>query len=460
MRFIYKIKKNIIEEQNNMKIVSPTLLKERAKVIQIFLIFLLLFSTNLEAETYSFDKIVKKTLSHNYKLKEMDENIYQSELLISKAYTFLQPIWNAGARFTVNNQETAITMPFFDQTTGQMGSKSMVINEKYAYGFNTTVNYTLLNLRAWPLVKVAKKMKSVRLLSKKMASLEIKFAIAQLYINSLILKKSNDINSIVKQNLENHLEFVKAKIELKNGIEIEKLRVETEIAKLETEISKTNGVLKQLKSQLASFMGIDNYNFDLEEISFEFPITKLNDMFKIATKERIENRLTKQQLNIEKLMLKNVYMKFFPTLYLQGAWNWNNSTGFTGEHSSWNINFMLNFSIYDGGIIYKELKEERSKIRAIRLKENSFNDKLKQSIKTILIDIDNKELSIKQIQNEIKLAKKSLELAKESYKLGVGKNIDVLDATLNMNVTLHKEMIEKLNRDFLFLKLKKELGKL
>ncbi len=418
------------------------------------------FTISLFGQSLSYNEIVKKTLKHNNKLKELQEQINQANILIEKSYTFLQPIWDLGGRFTINNEETAMSVPTTNPAGGAPIMKKVVLNEKYAWEVNSTVKYTLMNLRALPLVKVAKEMKEVKLLTQKIAKIEIKFAIAQLYLNALTIKEAIKVKKSIGENLNEHLKYIDAKLKLKEALEIEKTRFEIEISTNDIEIKKLEGSLRQLKSRLAILMGVDNYDFELTDLSFEFEVNELNKVFKIAQKSRIENKLNLKSLKIEKLMLKNIYMKFFPTLFLQAGWKYGNSANFAGDKSSWNINILLNFPIYDGGIRYKELAEERSKIRAVNYKIKQFNDDLKGEIKDILIDIDNTNLTIESIKKQEILVKKNLKQTEEAYKLGVRKNIDVLDASHNLQLISNNLVIQKLNKNLLYLKLKKVLGKL
>lgn len=426
----------------------------------LYILLSVFFTISLWGQKYSYNEIVKKTFKHNNKLKELQEQIKQSDILIEKSYTFLQPVWDLGARFTINNKEMSMSVPTANPAGGAPIMKKVVLNEKYAWELNSTVKYTLMNLRALPLVKVAREMKQVKLLSKKMAKIEIKFAIAQIYLNALTIKEAIKVKKEIKKNLNEHLKYIEAKLKLKEALEIEKTRFEIEISTNDIEIEKLEGSLRQLKSRLAILMGIDDYSFELTDLSFEFEVNELNKVFKIAQKSRVENKLNLKSLKIEKLMLKNIYMKFFPTLFLQAGWKYGNSANFTGDKNSWNINILLNFPIYDGGIRYKELAEERSKIRAINYKIKQFNDDLKGEIKNILIDIDNTNLTIESIKKQEILVKKNLKQTEEAYKLGVRKNIDVLDASHNLQLISNNLVIQKLNKNLLYLKLKKVLGKL
>jgi len=424
----------------------------------IYILLGLFLTISLWGQSLSYDEIVEKTMKHNNSLKELQEQIIQADILVQKSYTFLQPIWTLNGRYTINNKEVAMTMPIPDPNGGPPTESKIVMNPKYAYEISSTVNYTLMNLRALPLVKVAKEMKNVKLLSKKMATIEVKFALAQLYLNALTIKEGIKTQKLIEANLSKHLDFIKEKLKLKDAIEIEKTRAEIEIAKVKIEIKKMEGSLRQIKSRLAIFMGNDNYNFDFKDLNFEFAVGNLNKVFKIAQKSRLENKLNLKSLKIEKLMLKNIYMKFFPTLLVQAGWKYNNAGGFSGDKSSWNINFLLNFSIYDGGVIYKELAEERSKIRAINYKNKQFNDDLKGEIKTLLIDIDNINLTIEEIKKEEELVQKNLKQTEDAYKLGIRRNIDVLDASHNLKLLYNNMIIQKLNRNLAYLKLKKALG--
>jgi len=416
-----------------------------------FIVIPVLFSFNLFAITYNYDQIVKKALSHNYKLKEIQEQINQADLLIEKSYTFLQPTVDLSGRFTINDQE---------KTANIMGN-NVTTQDKYVYTGSATVNYTLLNMRAFPLVKVAKKSKEISTFSKEMAQQSIKYSIGEVYINILSLQDVIKVNELSIKNLEEHLKTIEARIELKDAVEIEKLRTEVEIAKVKTQIQQTQGTIEQMKSLLATMMGEAKYDFDIENISFESEIDEFSKIYNTAKSNRIENKISFKQIEIEKLMLDNVYAKYYPTLMMQGAYNWTSTTSFMSpDHDAWAIHFLLNFSLYDGGIRRQEIKEEKSKIIALNHQMENFNDSLKQEIKNILIEIKNIDLTIEKIQKEKELAQKNLELTEESYKLGVSKNIDIIDATHVLNLINLNETVEKLKKNLSFLKFKKAIGKL
>ncbi len=412
-----------------------------------FILIPVLFSFNLFAVTYNYDQIVKKALTHNYKLKEIQEQIYQADLLIEKSYTFLQPTVDLSGRFTVNDESVKVM-------------NTITMKEKYDYSGSATVNYTLLNMRAFPLVKVAKKSKEISTFSKEMIQQSIKYSIGEVYINILSLQDVIKVNELSIKNLEEHLKTIEARIELKDAVEIEKLRTEVEIAKVKTQIQQTQGTIEQMKSLLATMMGDASYDFEIENISFESEVDEFGKIYNTAKSNRIENKISFKQIEIEKLMLDNVYAKYYPTIMMQGNYTYNKTAGFSGDHDAWAINFLLNFSLYDGGIRRQEIKEEKSKIIALNYQMENFNDTLKQEIKNILIEIKNIDLTIEKIQKEKELAQKNLELTEESYKLGVSKNIDIIDATHTLNLINLNETVEKLKKNLSFLKFKKAIGKL
>ncbi|MBN2694107.1 TolC family protein [bacterium] len=416
-------------------------------------LILLILSTSIfsQSKNYTYQDIVKKIFDHNYKLKEIEEQIAQADILIEKSYTFLQPIVSANGRYTINDKETAMTMPNVGKIT---------ITDKYTYSFGANLNYTLLNLRALPLVKVAKKSKDISTLSKEIAELTIKEAVGEIFINILMLEEVIRVNELTEKNLLAHLELIKAKLEMKEVVDIEKLRLEVELAGNETQKQQTLGTIRQLKSTLAVMMGLDSEEFLIVPITFKEDIKTYDEFLNIAKANRKELKLKDVQLEIENHMLDNVYMQFYPNLALQAGWNWNSATGFTGEHDSWNINFVLNIPIYEGGMRFKDIKNEKSKIREIKFQKMAIEDDLKQEIKSIIIEIENHELTLKKIEREIELAKKSLELTEESYKLGVAQNIDVLDSTKIVQLTNLSLVSERLKLNQSYLKLKKTLGKL
>jgi len=152
-----------------------------------------------------------------------------------------------------------------------------------------------------------------------------------------------------------------------------------------------------------------------------------------------ENNVTIRQLKINKLIneeLVNVdRLNFLPKLYLYGQWqnssNENDDRSFSayrfnnaitaGIGLNWRFNFFTN-----------SYKKKQSELEVKKNEETIIDVKQKLKIQSqgILLRIEEAKSRIKANYETIKLAERGYELANSSFKSGVVRQIDVLDAEL------------------------------
>lgn len=421
-----------------------------------YICFLMFTAASLMGQRYSYQQIVQKTLMHNHNLKKTAAQLKQAQILIDKAYSFLLPTISATGIYTIN-KEINLPLPFKDANGNPI---EMSQQRKYVYTGNITANYTLMNLRSFPLLKAAKKMKEIQATSRELVVDALKYAIGEIYINILSMETLIEVNEASQKNLNNHLKNVKRRLALRNAMELEKLQTEVEIAKIGTQIQQTKGTIKQLKATLGVFMGTDEIDFDLEPVSFRGEETSFKNAYHTARLGRKENMVNIKQIELEELMLEDIKMQWTPTLMLQGKYNYTNAGGDEMDKDSWSIGVVLSMPIFNSGIRIHEERSQRVKISGLRHQIGEVNDQIKQEIRSVLIEIENIKLTLKQIDIEQKLAAHSLSLSKEAYNLGVGKNIDILDGVYKLQLVDITRAMEQLKLNMAYFKLKKAMGKL
>ena len=130
---------------------------------------------------------------------------------------------------------------------------------------------------------------------------------------------------------------------------------------------------------------------------------------------------------------------YLPAFFLTGTYGYTNSrledVKDEFKTNNWNVALVGSWTIFDGLLTPNKVKEMYSKY----VEASKQKDLLKKSI---AIDVKNACLALNSAVNEIKAAKKAVELSEENYKIaelrysaGVATNIEVIDAKTMLNTS-------------------------
>jgi len=269
----------------------------------------------------------------------------------------------------------------------------------------------------------------------KKEKINLKYQIKKLFTQILILKEfqklslenqkiSNEILQTVKNKQESgdlsYLDILKSKIEYKNS-KIELIKEESEI--------------KSLKKQIASLVGDKSLNFDEVEGKLE---SELNYSDKLISQKHIDLEIKKAI--VEKTKKELVIAKADKVQNLSLALGVNRYQ----EAGDYSFTFAVSMPIPIWNSNKTKVKSVYSEIEKGKLDIKASKKEIKQGL---LEHTENLKLAKKELDNLkdeiLPLAQKSLDLAKEGYKEGEFKYLELLDAQKTF-ILIKRQYIEVL----------------
>lgn len=164
----------------------------------------------------------------------------------------------------------------------------------------------------------------------------------------------------------------------------------------------------------------------------EFDITMDQAIF-LAQKYRWELIEADYNVLIANETLRIAKAGYYPTLSVGGGYNWNDNNFPGFEHKGWNAQGGLSWSLWDGGATSAKIKSAKEGVKEAQ-------EKLLQARESVELEVRQDYLNILSYKEQIRASEAAVAEAEEAYKIatvryqsGVGINLDVLDAELQLN---------------------------
>ena len=402
-------------------------IKVNLKNILIFTaVFLIIISSASAAqENLNLDEAVKILVQENRELENARTDIANAEADIDLAYRSFFP------SISLDNSYTKL-----DEGRREFNPEAL-FNENiptYTEGSDTTYSNTLrLTQPVWfgNEVLLNKDIAEFRIETARSnyeSTLEDKiFSLIQAYYGVLQAEGLVEIREEALDIANEHLRIVENNLEAGLVIRRDLLQSKIEQRKAEEDLQAAENDLKIAKRRFNQLITSQkNYSLQKPELNLDLNLNQ-EELYQTA----VENSAQLHSLEINKKIVEiNKRIKEIPQrprININGSYTWEGEE-FFAEDESWSVTVTGSIPLYDGG---------KSKIEAD--KQQREIDKLNNSISDLLdnidIEIEDSILSVKELEEKIRLerlslenAAESLEIANKSYQAGVAKNVDVINA--------------------------------
>ena len=405
----------------------------------------------------TLEEAQRMIVANNPTFRNVQETVVQANSMIQSAWSMLLPNLSAKGSIIRNQQEVTMSFPT-DWSTMPPATTEMVIQDLWAKSFGFSANITLLNPRAFPLIKLAYDINEQTKLRAMISKNDLLFAVTAAYYQIGSLK---ELMAVSQETLETAREFernAQARVTVGQATRIDLLRAQLEVKRCEKDLGNVIDTHDMAKQSLAYLIGLEG-EFSTVDPTDISPVSEAVDTLKErAMKERLEVQEAALQEKIAQRSRRETQMKWLPTFDLTYNWNWNSAAGFSGQNDSWMLIFGAKWSLLEGGGRLAQLKERGSKIR---MAQNS----LAQLFLDIRKEVDQNYKQVKKQQRNVDLTAQQVLMAEENhrmvtrqYEVGMASSLDVLNATTTLSNTRNSEIIERLNLDIATLTLRKSVG--
>ncbi len=387
-----------------------------------------LFTYQVQAQV-QVNNDLKKLINHSFgyfpKLKEAENAVITAEDKIALTQTASNPTVGAQAQYLYMAPVSKVAFP------GSTELFKFVPNHNYTTSVNA--NYVLADFgrikanveRAKMDLQFAKD--NIDLIRSQLAN-----QVATIYYNMVYLQKAISIQDSVLNFLNENKKVVQSKLNDGEALKIDLLNIQ---ANIDNEENRK----VDLKNSLQKQLNLLNYTTGTNApagTNFDFGIATVNSQTALdsSVNNNLDFRIAKDKIdqatgdiNIAKLLDK-------PSISMNGGVGFKN--GFIPDLYKFQFNGLagvsLNIPLYSGGRTKQQVKLQEHLVQQQQLALESLNAGYKKDIAQAMTDIQTNIDRIGNTQAQIDQAKYAQQLAAIRFKNGVGTNLELTNASTNV----------------------------
>jgi outer membrane protein TolC len=400
------------------------MMKNKTKIISLFLIFLIIFSTStaLAAEDLNLDEAVKLLIEENRTLKNARKDIENAEKDIDLAVRSYFPTLDLRTAYTKLDEgpQTFSLAQGFVEGPDENYSTSISLTQPIWMGGRVSMQKEIAGYS----LEIAR--------SKYEQSVEDQiFSLIQAYYGVLQAQGMVEIRQEALDIVNEHLRVVKNNLDAGIAIRRDLLQSQIEQRNAEEDLTAAENDFKIAQRRLAQLLSSDkNYKPKQPEINFNLDLEQ-DKLFQTALENDQQLLILELNKEIVRLNQKLEGQYYRPNVSLNGSYDWQGEEFM--DEKSWSMTLGVNVPLYDGGkggINADKQEKELEKIANNR----------KDLLENIDIEVEDSILTVKETEEAIELeqlslenAEENLEIANKSYEAGVVSNTEVIDAQATYN---------------------------
>ncbi len=443
-------------------------MRKKLLIISILIIFV----TISHGEIWNLEKCINFALKRNKNLINKKRELEISGRNVANAYgNFLPSIKLEGSKVLaeskVETQMQSYELAPIPETsllgisgvTTETYEQDMISNYQYSLSASQPIFmggslfYNLKNK------KIEKNISFYKLKDEKM---NLIFDVSSTYYNLIYTKSMLDN---VKESIaivKEQVEMVKARYESGEASNLDLLQARVELNKLYPQKIKLKSAYKNGKRNLTNILGLKSEksfqidpNFKMLSLKHKENYSKLFEFAKNNYPGLKILELKSKALDNTEIMTKGSYL---PKILLTGSFGQQKEEWSDSWSDNYNLMLTFSWNIFDG------LNRETN-LANVYTNQDILNDSyydLYEQIKTgIKVQFENIKEATERVQvqeDNLKLAKKNLDMSNESYKEGLIPVLDLMKARLSYNDAKAALIQAKYDRNLSILEFRKSLG--
>lgn len=164
----------------------------------------------------------------------------------------------------------------------------------------------------------------------------------------------------------------------------------------------------------------------------DFDVT-LDQAVAMAQKYRWELIKADYNVKIAKEQLRQAEAGYLPTIALNGGYNWNDKDFPGFKNQGWSVGAGVSWSLWDGGATQAKVKSAKAGVAAAQETLLQARESVELEVRQDYLNVLAAKEKIRATEASVKEAEEAFKIATVRYRSGVGINLDVLDAQLNLN---------------------------
>jgi outer membrane protein TolC len=395
--------------------------------------------------TVTLDEARALALETSWDIETAELAAQQAQVLEDQARALLRPTLNASASATLYDEaiefasgnifqplipyltvvdqqlDTADVLPdpaIFD--TGD--AEPSVVRPRVDYRGSLTASYTLLNVRALPLIRQARATIDQAQAGVEATGFAFERAVVEAYFGACGLQR---FIAIAERNAELTRvtrDRVVAAYEEGVGNRFEANRAEVAYSSALREVENARTEYELMLRSLALLVRSEE-PFDVVEPA-PLSVPGAVDSSQVDA-DRADLSPYGAELEFDEHRIREQQVRWIPQVYAMAQANLQRSTAFGGDIFSWNVGLTANWDIYDGGIRVAEQRSREYELVADELRLEQALEQARLEVERLELDIRRAALNVEGARADSELAASNVRITEDALEIGTATELDV-----------------------------------
>ena len=372
--------------------------------------------------------LIQQSFSYFPKFNELDQDVKINQQKVDLAATGKLPEINGVASYNYFAPVAEAQFPFGNEV------KSLKFQPNNNINFGVTIFQPLVDFGKTRL-EVERARHALQESKENIAFNKTQLAaqVATIYYTMVYLHEAIAIQDSVISVLQSNKNLVESKFLNGDALKVDVLTIQNNV---DIEQNRKTDLVNALQKQLnllsfttGSTQGITNGAFDFQSMT-----ASLDDAIKLAETQNPDFRIARERIQAAEteVLLTKVHQK--PTIGLNGGTGIRN--GYQPDINEIRFNYGIgvgvNVPIFYGGRLKQQSRIAESTVTSNQLAATSLSHQYRKDIELALTDRNTNIERLKNVEEQIHIAKEALRLAESRFRNGVSTNVELLNATSNL----------------------------
>ncbi|MGK2857830.1 MAG: TolC family protein [Thermoanaerobaculia bacterium] len=397
------------------------------KLIHLAATVLLLSALPLNGQdALTLEQAVALAQTRNERALQAEASVDAAEARLDRARTFFFPSLTINGNYTRRAYETV----------REIGGEDVVIQSFNAFSGNATLNQSIFDARAFPLLRQARHSAEAIRLSASDTTRRLGFEAADAFIITLGVEQVASAAVRRREFATTSLVDARARFEAGLVSSNDVTRAELELATAQREVAQSAG------SVAAAYLALGN----LLNAEIEGPLALPTELLEAAARaerdiaqaiafareSRPDLLALRRNAEAFRAFADEPRNRILPRFDLVAQWRATNEGGLSGRDEDGSASVLMGWNLFDGGERTAERAERLANFRSAELQASAVERGIETEIRTALVDLESQRASYDAASTATTAARRNLEETTELYRQGLAGALQVADATTQL----------------------------
>jgi outer membrane protein TolC len=303
---------------------------------------------------------------------------------------------------------------------------SVIVQGKDSINVTGTLAIPIIAPQSWASWKRAADQIESSRLNQRDLQRQVAVNVARAYITVFAQKRQVDVNRQARDNSKAHLDYATQRLKGGIGNKVDWARAGQDHQANEALLQASFANLYRAQEALGILLGVEE-PVDTQDIP-QLPGMPGLDEALSETPTRTDLILLNWEQTAADRSLNLSWTEYLPNVTLYGQPIFQSPASLTQPKTSWQIQAVLTWVLYDGGARYGRTHQREAQLEQAKIQLAATIRQANSDVRTAIESFDRNTAALQSARNSANLANEAMRLADISYRAGATTNLELIDA--------------------------------